>query len=105
MANMPTYKAMELCVQNKCVMGFNLSFMGQEVNLLEGYFTYLLGLVEKGLIGNMKNMDIPEVEVFEITSLRNAHEKISSGKSVGKLVVKTAKPAFSTSSGRNKKNK
>ena len=82
---MPHFDPMLLTVESKGVLGFNLSFFAQEVGMLGYYFDELVRLVEIGVVGE----DCVKVEQYEMSAIRDAHDRISSGKSVGKIVLTT----------------
>ena len=94
---MPAFNPMPLISDNKAVLGFNLSFMAAEVGMLEWYFDALIWHLEDGLLtgrggGSTESegegaQQVPKVEVFALKDVRAAHGRISSGLSVGKLVV------------------
>jgi len=83
LTTMPRFDPMDLTLTAKNVMGFNLSFFSDEKELALGYFDTLVHLIEIEVIG-AQNLKVTEMPMCEI---RRAHELISSGTSVGKLVL------------------
>eukprot|EP00756_Hemistasia_phaeocysticola_P018450 Hpha_TRINITY_DN15594_c2_g6::TRINITY_DN15594_c2_g6_i1::g.107781::m.107781 len=105
---MPKFQPMDLTVDTKSVLGFNLSFFSQEKAALSWYFDEIVGLISRGVIGarlaSEERADRGKeqgtrifggasaetgvvVEVMKIGDIKKAHEKISSGRTVGKIVV------------------
>jgi NADPH:quinone reductase-like Zn-dependent oxidoreductase len=79
---MPKFDAMDMTVDSKGVLGFNLSFFADEKALIEKYLTQIIEWVDNG------NLKVAAVKVFPMTSIGQAHELIQSGSSVGKIVCK-----------------
>mmetsp|Transcript_486 Transcript_486/g.737 ORF Transcript_486/g.737 Transcript_486/m.737 type:complete len:187 (-) Transcript_486:88-648(-) len=82
-ANMPKFDAMDLTVSNKSVLGFNLSFFAEEREVLSDMFDRILEWIHN------EKLECPNVVEIEMKSIALAHEFISSGKSIGKIVVTT----------------
>mmetsp|Transcript_38448 Transcript_38448/g.89386 ORF Transcript_38448/g.89386 Transcript_38448/m.89386 type:complete len:420 (-) Transcript_38448:38-1297(-) len=83
MAKMPAFDPMDLTVSNKSVMGFNLSFMSEETEVVSELFDCVVKWAEEGEIRP------PAVTKMEMDQVGAAHELIQSGKSVGKIVIQT----------------
>lgn len=77
----PRFYPMEMISSNKGVLGFNLSFLFQEKELIEECTTKLIELTENEVI-----KPIP-VTSFKFEDVAKAHQLIESGKSVGKIVL------------------
>lgn len=84
MVSMPKFDAMDLTVSNKSVLGFNLSFFANEVEVLSDMFDDILIWIKEGKLQCPRVCEMPMVKIGE------AHAFIQSGKSSGKIVMKTA---------------
>jgi len=74
----PKVDPLSLSDKNKSVMGFNLIYLWDKVELMKKYLKNILDMnLAKPLIG----------EVYEFEDLLNAIKKFQSGKTVGKVVV------------------
>lgn len=83
MGSMPAFDPMDLTVENKSVLGFNLSFFADEVEVVSDLFDQVCTWLEKGLL------DCPRVQTFEgMECIGEAHSLIQSGSSIGKIVIK-----------------
>ena len=82
--SMPKFDAMDLTVSNKAVLGFNLSFFAEEVEILSDMFDQILLWIEDG------KLKCPRVCKMTIENIADAHTFIQSGKSSGKIVLTTA---------------
>jgi NADPH:quinone reductase-like Zn-dependent oxidoreductase len=80
---MPKFDAMDLTVSNKSVLGFNLSFFADEVEILSDMFDQILIWIEEGKLNCPRVCEMPMDKVGE------AHSFIQSGKSSGKIVLTT----------------
>lgn len=81
MARMPKFDPMDLVISSKTVAGFNLSFFADEQALVD---TYMDQIVEWAADGRLK---VPRVTAFGLQDVPQAHSLISSGSSVGKIVL------------------
>lgn len=77
----PRFSPMEMISSNKSVLGFNLSFLFQEKDLIEECTSKLIELTETGVM-----KPIP-VTTFKFEEVAKAHQLIESGKSVGKIIL------------------
>jgi len=84
MALMPKFDAMDLTVSNKSVLGFNLSFFAEEVEILSELFDQILQWIEE------KKLKCPRICEMPMENVAEAHAFIQSGKSSGKIVLTTA---------------
>lgn len=82
-SNMPTFDAMDLTVSNKSVLGFNLSFFAEEREVLSDMFDQICEWISN------EKLECPNVVEMKMDKIALAHEFISSGKSIGKIVVTT----------------
>ena len=73
---------MNMVLDSKSVLGFNLSFFSEEHELIRTYMTQIVEWIEKDKI------KLPEVTLFEVADIRRAHELIQSGNSMGKIVIR-----------------
>lgn len=83
MSAMPKFDPMDLTVSNKSVMGFNLSFFEKEVELVSMLFDQICEWLEQG------KLECPRVVEMDMNEIGEAHNLIMSGKSVGKIVIRT----------------
>ena len=83
MISMPKFDAMDLTVSNKSVLGFNLSFFADEVEILSDMFDQILIWIEEG------KLNCPRVCEMTMDKVGEAHSFIQSGKSSGKIVLTT----------------
>ncbi len=81
MGSMPAFDPMDLTVENKSVLGFNLSFFADEVDVVSELFDQVCEWLEKGLLR------CPRVQTFGMKEIGDAHSLIQSGSSIGKIVV------------------
>lgn len=79
---MPKFDPMNMVLESKCVLGFNLSFFSEELELIRSYMEQIVEWISTG------QLKIPEVTLFDCDDIRLAHELIQSGKSMGKIVIK-----------------
>ena len=82
-AVMPKFDAMDLTVSNKSVLGFNLSFFADEVEILSDMFDQILSWIEDG------KLKCPRVCTMPMEKVGEAHTFIQSGQSSGKIVLTT----------------
>ena len=81
--NMPKFDAMDLTVSNKAVLGFNLSFFADEREVLSDMFDQVLEWIEDG------SLRCPRFVEMDMIDVADAHTLIQSGKSIGKIILKT----------------
>lgn len=77
----PRFNPLTLTNDNKSVMAFNLSYLFDEAHLLSEGMTLLLDWLNAG------KLRVHEVETFPLAEAARAHERIETGKTVGKLVL------------------
>ena len=82
MGSMPAFDPMDLVVDNKSVLGFNLSFFADEKEVVSKLFDQICDWLEDDLL------KCPKVSTFDMDEIGNAHALIQSGRSIGKIVVK-----------------
>lgn len=77
----PRFHPLEMVNVNKGVVGFNLSYLFEEQDLLEEAMTRMLAELEAGTL-----RPLPVTE-FPLAAAADAHRALQSGSSVGKLVL------------------
>ena len=83
MARMPAFDPMEMVLESKAVLGFNLSFFADETATIKEYLKQINTWVGAGKI------KVGKTTVFDsLSEVGNAHQCIQSGNSIGKLVVR-----------------
>merc|ERR1712187_357746 len=83
MARMPHFDSMRMVLENKAILGFNLSFLADERGLIDQYLGQLATWLQQG------KLKLNKVTVFDMTDVGKAHSLIQSGTSVGKIVLRT----------------
>jgi len=83
MTRMPKFDPMRLTATNKSVLGFNLSFFVDEIEMLGTLYNQISTWVERG------ELHCPRVVTMPMNEIANAHALIQSGKSIGKIVIVT----------------
>jgi NADPH:quinone reductase-like Zn-dependent oxidoreductase len=86
MTQMPKFNPMGLTASNKSIMGFNLSFFVEEIEMLGILYDQISEWFDAG------ELQCPRVLAMDMTEIAAAHELIQSGKSVGKIVIQTKVP-------------
>lgn len=79
--NLPRFNPLRLTNDNKSIIAFNLSFLFERKDLLREALADLLKWLEDGKIHS------PQVSSFRMSEVAQAHAKLESGSSVGKLVL------------------
>ncbi|GMH97139.1 hypothetical protein TrVE_jg7829 [Triparma verrucosa] len=82
---MPRFDAMQMTLDSRAVLGFNLSFFENETELIGDYFNTITTWL------SAKKFQLPKVNLYEMDEVAQTHELIQSGKSIGKIVVRTNK--------------
>jgi NADPH:quinone reductase-like Zn-dependent oxidoreductase len=83
LAMMPKFDAMDMTLTSKSIAGFNLSFFANETELMAAYLAQIIDWAAIGAIA------VPDVTLFDMCNIQTAHELMQSGKSIGKLVIRT----------------
>ena len=83
MATLPKFDAMDLTTSNKSVMGFNLSFFTEEIDLMGELYDQIGTWISEG------KLECPRIVEMGLENVDDAHELIQSGKSVGKIIINT----------------
>lgn len=78
----PRFDPLAMTRENKSVLAFNLSFLGDRADLLMSGLTWLVGEVEAGRLGP------PRVTEFRFDDVADAHRALESGETTGKLVLR-----------------
>eukprot|EP01104_Vermistella_antarctica_P007446 TRINITY_DN1833_c0_g1_i5.p1 TRINITY_DN1833_c0_g1~~TRINITY_DN1833_c0_g1_i5.p1 ORF type:complete len:341 (+),score=64.00 TRINITY_DN1833_c0_g1_i5:309-1331(+) len=79
----PSFNPLEMTGANRSVMGFNLSYMFDNKELLEEGMNTLLSYVVDGLV----DLDKIMITTFDLGDVAAAHTSIESGTTIGKLVL------------------
>ncbi len=80
---MPRLNPLRMTSENKGVVAFNLSFLFDRTDLLHAAVDDLTAWVEAGRIS------VPKVHAFPLDEVAQAHRALESGKTTGKLVLRT----------------
>ena len=80
---MPHFDPMKLTTSNKSVLGFNLSFFVDEIEMLGTLYNQISTWVQTG------ELQCPRVVEMKMSDIADAHALIQSGKSIGKIVIST----------------
>lgn len=80
---MPKFDAMDLVVDNKAVLGFNLSFFANETVLVSNLFDQICEWLDNGVL------ICPRIVTMDMSNIGDAHTLIQSGGSIGKIVITT----------------
>jgi len=81
--SMPKFDPMDLVGQNKSVLGFNLSFLAEEKELVSFLFDQILSWIKD------RKLQCPKVSSMTMDRIAEAHQYLQSGKSIGKIVIQT----------------
>jgi NADPH:quinone reductase-like Zn-dependent oxidoreductase len=77
----PRFNPLQLTSDNRSVMGFNLSFLFAETEMLHEAMTDLVSGLEDG------SLQSPPIQTFSLSDVASAHRSLESGTTVGKLVL------------------
>ncbi|MEM6291068.1 MAG: medium chain dehydrogenase/reductase family protein [Myxococcota bacterium] len=77
----PRFNPMALTSENRSVMGFNLSYMFDQAEVLERSMSRLLARVDAGALRP------PPIATYPLSEVGRAHRDLESGQTVGKLVL------------------
>lgn len=77
----PSFNPLEMTGANKSVLAFNLSYLFDRKQILQGAIDCLGKWIEEGKI------QPPKVAVYPFEKVADAHRDLESGKTVGKLVL------------------
>ena len=83
MSRLPKFNPMRLTATNKSLLGFNLSFFVEEVEMLGILYDQITAWFEAG------QLQCPRVVEMDLGEVAAAHDLIQSGTSVGKIVIRT----------------
>ena len=78
----PHFDPMQMVLESKAVMGFNLSFFADEHSMIAEYMAQIVQWIEDA------KLQVPSVCLLKMSEIGKAHELIQSGKSVGKIVIR-----------------
>ncbi len=76
------FNPLQLITDNKAVVGFNLSFLFEHELLKTDCLNGLMRMV------NENSIPPPQVKVFAVQDVADAHQWLESGESVGKLALR-----------------
>ena len=74
---------MDFVTSNRSLLGFNLSFFVDEIELLTQFYNQITEWLEQG------KLLIPRMVVMDMEDIGQAHDLIQSGRSIGKIVIQT----------------
>lgn len=74
---------MDFVSSNRSLMGFNLSFFVNEIDLMANLFDAISEFLKQG------QLQVPHVVEMDMKDISKAHDLIQSGKSVGKIIMQT----------------
>jgi NADPH:quinone reductase-like Zn-dependent oxidoreductase len=77
----PRFNLIGMHERNRAIATFNLSFLFERTDLLEGAMKVLYKLFSDGKIG------VPKVTTYPFEEVARAHQDLQSGKTIGKLVL------------------
>src|SRR5690606_35585288 len=77
----PTFKPMDLTMESKSVLAFNLSYLYDREDILDAAMTDLFAWLDAGEI------TAPPVVEYPLDEVARAHQDIESGATTGKLVL------------------
>lgn len=83
----PRFMPLDMTATNRAVLGFNLSFLFKETELLKKAMTDITGWMREG------KLKASPVRLYELNNVAQAHRDIESGTTVGKLVLDTGAEA------------
>ena len=83
MSSMPKFDPMDMTVDNRSVLGFNLSFFADETDMVSELFDQICIWLEQKQLRCLKVVTMP------LQQIDKAHELIQSAKSIGKIVITT----------------
>jgi len=81
----PRFHPLNLTNDNKSVLAFNLSYLFDEVPTFRAAMTEVLTWFSDG------QLQAPQVQAFDFERVGEAHRALQSGKTTGKLVLRTAR--------------
>ncbi|MEA2840747.1 MAG: synaptic vesicle rane protein [Methylobacteriaceae bacterium] len=80
-ALLPRFNPLALTNDNKSIMGFNLSYLFDETELMQTSLRRILALLQDGTI------KVPPITRFPLENAAEAHEALQSGATIGKLIL------------------
>ncbi|XP_065188466.1 synaptic vesicle membrane protein VAT-1 homolog [Sycon ciliatum] len=79
----PSFNPFKMVAQNKSVLAFNLSFLFNEIEIFREAMDQILSWLEN------KELRIPAIETVPLENVAEAHRRLESGQTIGKLVLVT----------------
>jgi len=77
----PRFDPLAMTRENRSVLAFNLSFLGERAELLDRGMKWLLAELEAG------RLRPPQARIFQFDDVADAHRALESGETTGKLVL------------------
>ena len=77
----PRFSPFDLTTRNRSILGFNLSYLFDQADLLERGLQQLLGWLEQG------KLVAPNITTYPFDRVADAHRDLESGQTIGKLVL------------------
>ena len=77
----PRFDPLKLTVENRSVLGFNLSFLSERSDLLLPAMTQILAGIEAG------ELQPPPLTIYPLSAVAEAHRALESGQTQGKLIL------------------
>lgn len=77
----PRFSPFDLTTRNRSVLGFNLSFLFEQSDVLDRGLKQLLEWLEQGKLGT------PKITTYPFDKVAAAHRDLESGQTIGKLVL------------------
>jgi len=86
MSSMPKFDPMDMTVDNRSVLAFNLSFFADEADMVSQLFDQIVKWLQQQTPVVLR---CPKIITMPLDKIDKAHELIQSGKSIGKIVITT----------------
>lgn len=86
LVRMPRFNPLSMTTENKGVVAFNLSFLFDRADLLHPAVNDLITWVQA------RRIVVPKVRSFALADVAHAHRALESGKTTGKLILRTLPP-------------
>ncbi len=77
----PRFSPLELTGNNHAVMGFNLAYLFEEIEMMQESVSYLLREFAEG------RLVAPQITTYPLQQVGNAHRDLESAQTVGKLIL------------------
>ena len=80
----PKFTPLDMVANNRSLLAFNLSFLFTREDLIPQIMEYLIKWIEDG------RLKVAKVTTFDIWEIGKAHQLLQTGKTIGKVVIRTA---------------